>query len=902
MITLVGPGGVGKSRLALQVAWEQAAHFPHGAYFVQLTASTPESIISTLADAIGFSFYSKQNPKLQLLDYLRAKKLLLVLDNFEHLLSAAGICAEILEHVPEVRLLITSRECLHLLEECIFEIHGLDVPEQTGEQAREYGAVQLFLQRIQHSQLADGLRDDDLDHIVRICRLLGGLPLAIELAAVWVRALSLKDITREIERDLDFLVSPYDDQPPRHRGLRTVFEHSWNLLAEAERQVLARLSIFQGRISRSAAEQVAGASPQTLLSLVDGSLLRWNAAEEYYELHPVLRQYSAEKLAINAEEANRVQAQHCAYFTDLLTRYHPQLRGHGQLKALNAIKTEIDNIHQAWQWAIEHEHEDLIERSLESIFWFYIIGSRYQEGLAELTNASEQLGIKNGASGSVVTWKLLARQGVLYQSLGREYQTAEQLLQGSLQAVRDLRTESEIIFCLIGLGKTKLFLGDDSTAQDLFQEALALTQNCQSIEQEADTLSALGLLCQHQEDYSMAKVYHEQALSLYRKMGDRWGEGQVLNRMGIAFMEEQDIVEAHSCYEQALQIIRELGSRNAESHILNNLGLICLRMHNYEQAQEYFLESRHISHNLGDWQTLGITLVNLGILSLQLGIYSLAHDQIAKAQHLFADVGYQRGLNIAGGALGTICREAGDVKRAIDLDRQCLAQARKDGNRVSERYILIQLGHALAAAGKLAESAEVFHEGLSLYDDLNQQSEIVEAMAGLANVYLGLGDRAQAMHYAESVWACLEKQVPTGDMDVFSIYLNCYRVLEAYGDARSVRVLNTAQTLLEEQAEKLHDDTVRHSFLENVASRKAITQASQQKTQLTLPTVLADSLTRQEREVLSLMAEGLTNRDIAEHLVITIGTVKIHTHNIYGKLEVKNRTQAVCRARDLGLL
>jgi transcriptional regulator with XRE-family HTH domain len=298
LLTIVGPGGIGKTRLAVEAAHLSEQLFPDGVWFVPFVSlNSPVQIVPTIAGALDFKFQEPTNPQAQLLRYLRAKRALLVLDNAEHLLDGVGVFTEILKDCHQVKLLVTSRERLNLLSEWVFDLQGLPVPlNDQVEHFEAYSSVALFLQSARRVRAGFEMREAERCWVLKICRTMEGMPLGIELSAAWVGLLSCEEIAKEIEHNLDFLSVSMRDLPERHRSLRATLDHSWKLLNPEERMILSRLSVFHGSFSREAAQAICGASLAVLSSLKNKTLLYRNE-QGYYGLHEIIRQYAGLKLA-----------------------------------------------------------------------------------------------------------------------------------------------------------------------------------------------------------------------------------------------------------------------------------------------------------------------------------------------------------------------------------------------------------------------------------------------------------------------------------------------------------------------------------------------------------------------------------------------------------------------------
>jgi predicted ATPase/DNA-binding SARP family transcriptional activator len=351
LLTLVGPGGIGKTRLAIEVAAARQQAYRDGVSFVNLQpVPSAEALPVAIADALHIVLASAEAPQQQVQQYLADKALLLVLDNFEHLLDGATALAELLV-APDVQLLVTSREVLNLREEWLFWVEGIacppSSPRHNGDDLGNYGAVRLFQEYAQRLQPAFAL-ESNAAAVVRICQLSGGMPLALELAASWVKSLPCAEIAEELASGLAILSTPLRNIPERHRTMRVVFEQSWRRLGEQEQAVFQRLSIFRGGFRREAAQQVAGATLPVLSVLVDCCLLK-QAADGRYQIHELLRQYGEERLAESPILETATHESYSAYFVAFLAERRFEFDGRGQLQAIQEIAEELENIRSAWR-------------------------------------------------------------------------------------------------------------------------------------------------------------------------------------------------------------------------------------------------------------------------------------------------------------------------------------------------------------------------------------------------------------------------------------------------------------------------------------------------------------------------------------------------------------------------
>jgi predicted ATPase/predicted Ser/Thr protein kinase len=389
LLTVLGAGGSGKTRVAQELGLAQLERFQDGVFFVSLAPlRNVEEIVTAVGDAVGFEFMPGVPRDHQLLAWLKDRDLLLVLDNFEHLLDGAALTSTILDTAARVTILTTSREPLGLANETLFRLDGVDVPgrDTPPDQLASYGAVELFLQSARRAYPAFTPRDHDLAAIATIGRVVGGSPLAIVLAASWVEVLSAQEILEEIRGNLDFLEADRRHVDERHRSMRVVFDAAWQRLSADEQVQFARLAVFRGGFTREAAVQVAGASLRTLANLVRQSLLRRDPATGRYDVHELLRQYAEGRL-VAANERDDTEARHGACYAAVLHGLDARLAGPDKDRALAEFDAELDNIRAAWDSAVRRSDLAVMGQSLTGLATFYGLRTMNEEAIARLGSA-----------------------------------------------------------------------------------------------------------------------------------------------------------------------------------------------------------------------------------------------------------------------------------------------------------------------------------------------------------------------------------------------------------------------------------------------------------------------------------------------------------------------------------
>lgn len=642
MLTCVGPGGMGKTRLAIETAAQLQNDFADGTFFIPLASVNSGSfVIPMIADSIGFAFQSgvPTDPKDQLFNYLKEKQLLLLVDNLEHLLKEREIewFAELIEFAPEIKIILTSREPLNLQNEWVFEVHGLAIPEMLqNRDGLQDTSVELFLQRARRANVSFNATSNDYSAIVRICHLVDGMPLGIELAAAWVRTLTCEEIEKEIQRSLDFLSLASRDLPFRHRSMRAVFNHSWDLLPEEEKQTLAYLSVFHGGFGREAVEQVAGASLKTLSALVSKSLVQRLDAGRY-DLHELIRQFAFAKLREDANTYSDARNKHSLFFLTLVNKRENVLKSDAQLEVLRELRREIGNIRIAWHTALEQKHFSLIEPAIQCLWVFYDITGWFDESteMAEYTiEALEQstYSAETTALGAMLAWKgfALFRKG--------QYQQASDSYLHGLSLLRQVPLDINLPQILIMSAIVMYRMGDLETADRQSAEALALAQKINNSWLASWGFCLRGIIVNIQGDHAHAYELLSAGLSGYRKAGDPRLTAYALNFIGPVAIALGYQKEAQSFLEESLAIGKQLDDKWGTATAYCNLGVAAQARKDYAEAQNQIQQGLQIFRELGARGYLAEFMTHLGNISLDLKDFSTAAEIFKEATHLAIDI------------------------------------------------------------------------------------------------------------------------------------------------------------------------------------------------------------------------------------------------------------------------
>jgi predicted ATPase/DNA-binding SARP family transcriptional activator len=673
LVSLVGPGGVGKTRLALQIARIHLRAFPDGVYFVALDAvADPNSLFEMIGNALGLVAGPDQEMRTVLLGFLRLKHVLLVLDNFEQLLEGRGTLLELLQAAPFVKLLVTSRERLRLQAEVPVELGGLPYPPEampeTGNNGpvrlpQSYPAVQLLLERAVRARPAglalrmqnqpdlhrrpwDKTPEADrreLEAAAQVCRLVDGMPLGIELAASLARDCSFEQIAVEVQRSLGVLEASLHDLPERQRSLRVSFEHSWDLLPESEREVFSRLSVFPGSFSVSAAQQVAGAALPWLIRLEDRSLVR-RVGHGRYEIHPILRQFAAQKLQ---QFSRRVEEQarqaHAVYFFGFLCEREPEVKGRRQPEALREVDVEMENVQAAWDWAVERRAVDLLDQGAYTMMFFLEARSRWREGeqwfrrgVETLRSGSEIHSANIGAANlrNRVLGFLMACQGWFCCRL-TQFQQAEALTLGSLELLGQSSQGRERVFAHFVLGFLYIWMGR-------FAEAALHLRTCRELAEKwndpwagAWANELLIEMAFESGKVDLTEAPFLRSLATFEAIGEERGVGRVLNYLGNIALGLNRLAEARSYFERLLVTMEKVQDMWGAAGGTSKLGQLAFASGEFLQARKLHQRSLQMFQRMGDQRRSAYAL------------RELAETECALGHQAEAEAYFQQALEIA---------------------------------------------------------------------------------------------------------------------------------------------------------------------------------------------------------------------------------------------------------------
>lgn len=660
LLTLVGPGGTGKTRLAAEAARAQHGRFPDGVFWVDLQAVTAVDFLATaVADALALP-QSGSDPRTALLSALQAQDMLLVLDNFEQLRDGAELLTAMLHAAPDVKLLITSREALSLQEEWLYPVSGLPIPRDNVHDwttLQTNDAVRLFVacaRRVRPSFQPE----PEMEGILQVCRLVEGIPLALELAATWARALDAAAIAAEIRSNLDFLTAGAQNVPDRHRSMQTIFDHAWARLSPVEQAAFRQMAVFRGGLRREAASAIVDADLPLLTNLVDRSLLRWDV-DGRYQMHSLLQQYAAAQAARHPAELADAHRRHAIFYMQFLHERTPHVLGGRQQAATQEIAAELDNIRAAWEWALTQDRLDILDQAVEALSMFCQLQSKYLEGRRLFAQVARQLAAAPGAQPllarvlSELGWfhirlgqfdaaeNALRRCQAIYQArrmqpprghstdprlglsslaaIRGEYQLAATLAEQALTTASEQGNGWNVATANYLLAEVARAQGRYEQAQQYAMDAYAATESTQDRWFMAYCLYELGQTAAALGDFAQARQHLSACHALRETFADPEGMALALSSLGDVAYRQHQLAEAHSLFAQSLALYRQINDRGGLAAAHHGLGRTAVARREYDEARQALREALQITAEIRFITFQLAVLVDVGDLLLRTG-------------------------------------------------------------------------------------------------------------------------------------------------------------------------------------------------------------------------------------------------------------------------------------------
>ena len=809
LVTIVGLGGTGKTQLAMNFARRLSGKrpdlFANGIVFIPLAGvDTVEGFPTALAKALQISLAGQVDAIIEIGNHLYDQDVLLILDNFEQIIDSANLANQILNAAPNVKILVTSREPLHLASEWRFDLGGLTYPK--GGLSREgwsydkesvkspgngrYDSIDLFVQTAQQIGADFELTAETAPHVGRLCQMVAGVPLAIKLAATWLRVMPCDQIVSEVSRNMDILTSRMRDTPARQRSMRAVFEQTWELLRSDERYAFQALSIFRGGFTEEAANQVADVSPFLLMGLLDRRLVQ-RSGETRYEMHELTRQFAAEKLD-SSDVKTQIADRHCIHYLNWVADQESSLHGESPITAIRGLEEEIDNIQQAWKWALANKQVELLDTSLDSLAAFYEFAGLIADGERVFGNAAEMLGagapdgeLDEPLCNLLVKHLFLALiRGVdpeIEATTERAAQLALQLdheerladvhfirgftneLQGkydeALQQYKEARQlyewlgkKREFAAVLNQIGETLVFMARPSDAEVYHLQALRIGFSLKDMRLRALSLSYLGVAYYYLDDYSQAVNYWEQAIALFEELDNLLGLGRTLNNLGYVHNIMGNHQRALKHLTRSLDMLQQIEVPHSEAAALDTIGRIHFALGDYAEARNCYAKALQRVEETGLLRQYEAGfLTSISLLDMAEGHYEEAEQQIKQALDTIKDLEPPKEIAASIGALADLYFQTGRLDEALGYYDEAITTLRQVDEKSEMAPLLVRKAAALFESGELEQAEALVNEGLNIARHTQRKSTIFQAQILRAKLAHSQGRTAEAKQELEAL-------------------------------------------------------------------------------------------------------------------------------------------------------
>lgn len=883
LLTLTGPGGVGKTRLGLEVARAMREEFPDGVFFVSLAPLREQGqVLLAIAQAVGIEEAGGVALERRLHEYLSNKHCLLLLDNFEHVLSAAHLVADLLAHAPRMTIIATSREMLHLYGEREIVVPPLALPQLIDPVSALPGAsMTLFAERARAVRSNFTIDDGNWRVVAEICVQLDGLPLAIELAAARVKLLTPQAILARLSSRLNLLTGGARDLPERQQTLRNTLNWSYDLLNEVEQLFFRRLGVFVGSWTFEAAEFVTGDAQldplHLLTSLVDKSLVRVvedTPTETRFVLLETIREYALDCLD-QRNEREETQRKHATFYLSLAESAGPSLRGAGQQEALQCLDREAANLWAALRWSIERDASEIALRLASALHEYLPLRSSLNE---ERQWFEAVLRLESTSVASVPRARVLYGAGTLAVIRSDLAQARTRLIE-SRDIARQVGDRHTLALALGALAQLELYPGNYAAARALVEEGWQATDEVNDKWCRGILHCIYGNIASKQGDFATAQTRYALSLMQLRELGDRRKQAETLVNLGSMMNLRGKLKTSHYLYSKGLRLFEEVNDRWGQLACLNCMASALWMQGEYTRARTCFEDGLALAARLGDRAERAAALTGLGQIALCQNEQAQAARYLKDALHLAREINHAQDLVMALCGLGDLARLQEDWSGAVAYYRQGLKLAKTTGDKLAMISLLYGLGDAARGQHSNVLACSQLKQSLHLAWEIGNHSTLAAGLEALA-------------------WLCAQMNQPEHGVLLLGAAHNLRETLQTplppAHQAGYVRGLTTLKAAIGMQA---FDECWAHGrslLLEQVmALAVARVHVAETETPVREQAVsIPYNLTARELDVLRLLAEGHADSRIARLLVISPRTVNTHLRSIYAKLGVSSRSAA----------
>ncbi|MBK6774067.1 MAG: tetratricopeptide repeat protein [Ignavibacteria bacterium] len=760
LLTLIGTGGAGKTRLALQTAADLIDDFTNGVWFVDLAAINDKYLLpQVFLTSLGIAEVAAITPEETLKEYLADKNVLIILDNCEHLIhNCAELTEKLLSSCSGLKIIATSREALNCSGEQTYSIPPLTNPDLNSkvspEQLIQYESVRLFIERALSVNPNFRVNNDNARALAEICSRLDGIPLAIELAAARIKVLSVEKIYERLSDRFNLLTSGKRTSLPRQQTLKAMIDWSYDLLTENEKNLWSRVSAFTGGWTLEAAEEIC--SDETISKdvifdlmnqLTEKSIIIYDVTKDRYRILESMKQYGIEKLS----DENEIFIKHLNYFLELSIKAEPELKNKKTILWLNKIESDYNNIISAIEWSVNNGNIEKGAVISNTLGRYWNREGLYSTGISLIEIILESSGTLSKLSkGNMLYWI-----GSCKMSVG-DYEQSKKYLEESLEIYKETGDKNGIALSVQCLGTVADSQGDYEPARKYFEECLTIKKEIGDKSGTASSILSLGNVASNQGEFEQAKKYYKESLEIFKEIGSKYGIALSITNLGILALYQGDNEQAKKYLEESLTKLKEIGNKKGMAHSIENLGNVASNQGEYDQAKSYYEESLDIRKEIGDKNGIAESILSLGLIAFNLGCSEQAKNYFEESLDIRKKIGDKYGIAESINKLGSFTFNQGDYEQSKKYYEESLCIFKGIGSKNGIANSLNYLGNVAYGLRDFGQAKKYCEDSLAIYKDIVDKNGIAHSINNLGNAAFGLGDFGKAIKLLSSAEKLLE--------------------------------------------------------------------------------------------------------------------------------------------------